>query len=110
MVDLLINDLRDIIGKGDVNQFKDIFVKGIVSGIKLCSSSTKRQEMMTFFSEHSSLLTASRYGHSETVSMFIENGCDIEEKDGDGNTSLIVASRDGHESCLYCCNMEHKLR
>ena len=42
------------------------------------------------------LIVASYGGHTETVTMLLEKGADVNAKDNDGRTSLILASRYGH--------------
>ncbi|AIF80979.1 hypothetical protein I862_02080 [endosymbiont of Acanthamoeba sp. UWC8] len=52
-------------------------------------------------SEYVVLINAAQYGgYKEMVEFFLKNGAGINEKDNDGNTSLILAARKGHKEVI----------
>ena len=44
----------------------------------------------------SSIILASRVGHLNTVELLLSKGANINDKDNDGTSSIIVASREDH--------------
>ena len=48
------------------------------------------------FSQYNNrLIEASRLGHTETVEMLMEKGADVNARNNDGWTALMMASNDG---------------